>query len=595
MLEYIISKLIKQKAQTPQDLAKIKREGAFKFKQEFPTNIQLLKAYHDFVKKGKIKKNLQLEKILKTREIRTSSGVAIITVLTKPWPCPGHCLYCPSEYGMPKSYLKTEPAAQRAYMAKFDPYRQVRTRLEALQMTGHETDKIELIVLGGTWSAYPKDYQCWFIKECFKACNLSTDYRLPTTVRRKAPSLILREGWGELKKEQRKNETAAHRIVGLTLETRPDFINIDEIKQMRDLGCTRVELGVQSIYDDVLKKNRRGHNIADTIHATRLLKDAGFKINYHVMLGLPGSTVKRDEKMFNTLFSDERFQPDLLKIYPCVVLKTAPLYKLWQAGGYKPYSEKQLINLILRIKQKIPPYVRIQRIVRDIPGKSIIAGSKLTNLRQVIEDSGIKKCNCIRCREVRGAYSPKGKIKLFRREYAASDGKEIFLSFESADKKKLYALLRLRIPKKLLFEQANEVNASRTKELTASRLALRACSKNNNQNETLPVIRGAALIRELHTYGQLVPLTTDNRLLASLKLRRSGRTTAAQHKGLGKKLMSEAEKIVRHETNLKSIAVISGIGVRRYYKKLGYRLKDEYMIKNMKRGLNSQVRHFRCV
>jgi len=538
MLEFIIQQSVKQKIQTPQDLAKIKREGCLKFKQKMPTDIQLLKVYHDLLQKGKAKKNPRLEKILKTREIRTSSGVAPVTVLTKPWPCPGQCLYCPDEPGMPKSYLKNEPAAQRAYLAKFDPYKQVKTRLDALAMTGHKTDKIELIVLGGTWSAYPKEYQYWFIKECFKAANeASSKFK----VKSEKSKLKIKSFKKQLKKEQNKNEATIHRIIGLTLETRPDFINLEEIKVMRDLGGTRVELGVQTIYNDILKKNQRGHNIEDTIRATKLLKDAGFKINYHMMLNLPGSTAKRDEQMFKALFSDDKFQPDLLKIYPCAVLKTAPLYKIWQRGGYKPYSEKQLINLILRIKQKIPPYVRIQRIIRDIPGVSIIAGNKLTNLRQMISDSGKKRCQCVRCREIRGAYSPSDKIKLFRRDYKASGGKEIFLSFESPDKRKLYALLRLRIP--------------------------------DAKDKNLPVLKNSVLIRELHTYGHLVPIQNTKYKILN--------TTHAQHTGLGKKLMAEAEKIVKKETNLKRIAVISGIGVRGYYKKLGYKLEDEYMIKNL--------------
>ncbi|MBI4709282.1 MAG: tRNA uridine(34) 5-carboxymethylaminomethyl modification radical SAM/GNAT enzyme Elp3 [Candidatus Portnoybacteria bacterium] len=431
-------------------------------------------------------------------------------------------------------------------------------------MTGHPTDKIELIVLGGTWSAYPKEYQYWFIKECFRACNYKNPPQPSPKGGNDSPPLGGVRGDFGLKSEQHKNETAKHRIIGLTLETRPDHINIEEIKQMRDLGCTRIELGAQSLYDDVLKKNRRGHNVAQTIEATKMLKNAGFKINYHMMLNLPGSTILRDEKMFDELFSNPDFQPDLLKIYPCVVLKTAPLYKVWKKGEYKPYSEKELINLILRIKRKIPPYVRVQRIIRDIPGQSIVAGSKITNLRQLIDDSGKKICQCIRCREIRGQYSNTDKIKLVRRDYEASGGKEIFLSYESPDKKKLYALLRLRIP--------------------------------STETATLPILKNTALIRELHTYGQLISLTA-NRLP----------TTATQHKGLGKKLMAEAEKIVSKEFGwaptstrrqgkaghsgkilpkaksalfgCKKIAVISGIGVRKYYKKLGYKLAQEYMIK----------------
>ncbi|MFH0852429.1 MAG: tRNA uridine(34) 5-carboxymethylaminomethyl modification radical SAM/GNAT enzyme Elp3 [bacterium] len=539
ILEFIVRKSINKKIQTPQDLARQKREGALRFKQKMPTNIQLLKVYHDLLKKRKVARSPQLEKILKTREIRTLSGVAVVTVLTKPFACPGRCLYCPDEPDMPKSYLKNEPAAQRAYLNKFDPYKQVETRLQALAMTGHDTDKIELIVLGGTWSAYPNAYKHWFIKECFKATNSKQ-----LTVNRKQQPINL--NWSknlqrmraELKYEQHKNETAQHRIVGLTLETRPDFISIEEIKKMRDLGCTRVELGVQSIYDNVLKKNLRGHTIRQTIQATKLLRDAGFKINYHMMLNLPGSDAKRDKKMFSKLFSSPDLQPDLLKIYPCVVLKTAPLYKLWKNEKYKPYTEKQLINLIMTIKKKIPAYVRIQRIIRDIPKQSIVAGTKISNLRQLIESSGRKICRCIRCREIKSRALPQ-KIKLFRQDYAAAGGKEIFLSFEDKKQKNLYAFLRLRLPQK--------------------------------SSSFLPVLRDAALIREIHTFGRLAPLS---------KTCQQAKEQFMQHKGLGKRLMAQAERIVRTETRFTKIAVISGVGARQYYRLLGYRLQDEYMVKN---------------
>jgi len=588
MLEFIIKKSIKQKIQTPQDLARIKREGAFRFGKIMPTNIQLLKVYHKLLKKGKIKKYPALEKLLKTRGIRTSSGVAIITVLTKPWPCPGQCLYCPNEAGMPKSYLKNEPAAQRAFLTKFNPYLQVKTRLQALEMTGHSTDKIELIVLGGTWSAYPKNYQYWFIKECFRAGN-DTNSKIKN--QKSKLQFKIQNLRRKLKTEQHKNETARHRIVGLTLETRPDYITIDEIKKMRDLGCTRVELGVQSIYDDVLKKNLRGHDVAATIYATRLLKNAGFKINYHMMLNLPGSTTKRDERMFIELFSDGRFQPDLLKIYPCSVLRTAPLYKIWKHGGFKPYSEKQLINLILRIKQKIPSYVRIQRIIRDIPGASIVAGSRLTNLRQIIHQlKGVRYpskryltpfCRCIRCREIRGSYLPTDKIKLFRRDYKASDGKEIFLSFEDKKQEKLYALLRLRIPQKynkippnLPLLKGGELPPFVREGWGGFKKSLPTLISNS-----IPVLKDAALIRELHTYGHLVPLSPERGSPAGEPSRRVN--YAAQHTGLGKKLMSAAEKIAQKEFGFKKIAVISGIGVRQYYKNLGYKLENEYMIKKL--------------
>ncbi|OGZ32176.1 MAG: hypothetical protein A2V69_02115 [Candidatus Portnoybacteria bacterium RBG_13_40_8] len=515
--DYIIKKIIEEKKINETELDSIKRRAAFKYKMGMPKNINLLQAYHKLLTPHKIKKSITLENILKTRKIRTLSGIASITVITKPYPCPGICLYCPQEKNMPKSYLANEPACMRAVLTKFDPYRQVDARLKSLKLTGHITDKIELIVLGGTWSAYPKKYQNWFIGRCFDACN---GYPAKS-----------------LKSAQKANERAKNKVIGLTLETRPDYITLKEIKSMRAFGCTRVELGVQGIYDDILRKNKRGHGIKETVRATKLLKDAGFKITYHMMPNLIGSNLKKDEKMFEELFSNPDFQPDQLKIYPCAVLETAPLYKLWKQKKYKPYTEKQLINLLIKIKEKIPPYVRIIRIIRDIPSQSIVAGNKISNLREIIAikmKKQDKKCRCIRCREIRNSKFKVQNSKLIRKDYDASNGKEIFLSFEDTRNDKILAFLRLRI----------------------------------TNSWTLPILKNSALIRELHTYGQTVPV--------SEKIK-----NAQQHQNLGKRLMREAEKIVKTETPYKKISVIAGIGVRDYYRKLGYKLKEEYMVKNL--------------
>jgi len=493
-------------------LDSFKRKIAKKYEIPCPSNIGLLKAYHKLVKNKIVKKSPILEELLRTRPIRSLSGIVNISVLTKPYPCPGKCLYCPTEKGIPKSYVSGEPAVERAKKLNYDPYLQVRKRIEMLKLEGHPTDKIELRIVGGTWSYYPKKYQNWFIKKCFDAGNKKSSK--------------------DLKRAQKLNEMARHRIVGLSIETRPDFINLSEIQRLRGLGVTMVELGVQSIYDDVLKINLRGHGVKETILATKLLKDAGFKVLYQMMPNLPGSNLKKDEKMFGELFSNPNFQPDLLKIYPCALLKEAPLYKWWKAGKYKPYTESQLINLVKKIKKKIPYYVRIQRITRDIPSQRILVGAaKISNLRQIIaremEREGWQ-CRCIRCREVREKYEPKEKLYLYRQDYDASGGREIFLSFENKNRTKLYSLLRLRI---------------------------------TSQNK--------ATVREIHTYGQLYPLRGRVALISP------------QHKGLGKKLIKEAEKIAKKEFGLNKIAVISGVGVRNYWKKLGYKLKDTYMIKNL--------------
>jgi elongator complex protein 3 len=519
----IIKELIEAGIKTRVDLERFKRKMAKKYKIACPTNISLLKTYHRLVKNKSVKRLKKLENLLKTRPVRSLSGIVNVSVLTKPYPCPGECIYCPVQKGVPKSYLDNEPAVMRAILNKYNPFQQAKTRVEALEDGGHPTDKIELRIIGGTWSFYPKTYQTYFIKRCFDACN--------------------QRGGKNLEESQKRNEISKHRIVGISVETRPDFITEKEVKRMRRLGITRVELGVQSIYNDVLKLNKRGHDIKATIKATKLLKDAGLKVSYQMMPNLLGSNLSRDKKMFKELFLNPNFRPDLLKIYPCALLKEASLYKDWERGKYKPYTLEELIKIIKEIKKEVPYYVRIQRIVRDIPAQSIVAGgTKTSNLRQVVAREMKKEgvvCCCIRCREVREDYRPKERLKLFREDYDASEGREVFLGFESKNRKRLYSLLRLRIPSRVLF----------------------------NKKHFLPVLDKAALIREIHTYGSLHPLKEDVSLISP------------QHKGLGKKLMKIAERIAKKEFGLNKIAVISAIGTRDYFKKLGYQLKEEYMIK----------------
>ncbi|MBU2028916.1 tRNA uridine(34) 5-carboxymethylaminomethyl modification radical SAM/GNAT enzyme Elp3 [Patescibacteria group bacterium] len=507
--------------------SELKKNICFELKIPMPpTNADLREHYEKLVARKIVKRSPQLEKILLSRKIRTQSGVAVVAVLTKSYPCPGQCLYCPTEKDMPKSYLSNEPAVMRAISAQFNPYRQVQGRLRSLELNGHQTDKIELIVMGGTFSALPKNYQQKFIAECFRACNEYPNHKTWNMEHGTISNLL---------REQRRNERVKHRIIGLTLETRPDFIDEAEIINFRNLGCTRVELGVQSIFNDVLEINKRGHKIEASIEASKLLKDAGFKINYHMMPGLPGSNPRKDFLMFQKLFSDPAFQPDMLKIYPTAVTKNSALYKLWRQGKYHPLTDEHFKKLILKIKKEaIPPYVRISRLVRDVPATSIVAGPKISNLRQLIAPQSL--CQCIRCREVRGNYDLKEKIILDRIDYFASDGKEIFLQYTSKNKKKLFALLRLRIL--------------------------------SNNNHFIPALRQAALIREVHTYGQLTQINKYSK-------------KSPQHFGLGKKLMAEAEKIAKKEFGLNYMAVISGIGARNYYRKIGYTLKNTYMVKGL--------------
>lgn len=517
--EIIIKNLIKSKPKTKNDIEIFKHKLCKEYKLNVIYNSELLSFYQILVKNQTIKPNYHLEKLLIGKNTRSLSGVSVITIASKPYPCPGNCLYCPTQKSIPKSYLNNEPAILRAIRHNYDPSLQTKERIKVLTLNGHPTDKLEIIIIGGTFSFFKKQYQTNFIKKIFDTCN-----------NKKSKNL---------EQAQKLNEKSQNRIIGLTIETRPDFINPKEIKHLRKLGVTRIELGVQSIYDNILKLNNRGHLINTTIKATKLLKDAGFKICYHMMPNLYGSDPKKDIQMFKELFTNQNFQPDMLKIYPCMVLKESKLYKIYQQKLYKPYNYKTLTKILKTILQIIPSYVRVQRLIRDIPSQSIIDGVKISNLREIIEQELTKenkKIWEIRFREIKDDWKQNTKLKMFRIDYNASDGKEIFLSFEDKNRNKLYSLLRLRIP--------------------------------SNTKPVINILKNSAIIREVHTYGKQIKVDKTS--------------TSAQHQGLGKQLIKSAEKITRQEFNLKKIAVISGIGVREYYKKLGYKLKDTYMIKNIK-------------
>ncbi|MBU0732092.1 tRNA uridine(34) 5-carboxymethylaminomethyl modification radical SAM/GNAT enzyme Elp3 [Patescibacteria group bacterium] len=501
-LEELVKLAIKEKPKNVIQLRRIKGEIAKKDGTGMATNAEILKAYRSLVKKGEIKEDEQLFRMLRKRDVRTLSGVAVISVLTREHPCPGKCVYCPTEKDMPKSYLSNEPAVMRAVLCEFDPYKQVEMRLRALYDNGHPTDKCELIVMGGTWSCLPPEYQEDFIKRCYDGYNKKESK--------------------DLEEAKKLNETAEHRVVGLTLETRPDYVDEKEVQRMLDFGATRVELGVQTVYDDILDLNQRGHRVEQTIQATKLLKDAGFKITYHMMPNLPGSDLDKDHKMFRELFTNPDFKPDQIKIYPCVVTKGSELYKWYKEGKYKPYTTEELVGLLKKVKKEMPEYVRIARLIRDIPQESIVAGSTVSNLRQLLQDGGVE-CKCIRCREPREAKVDLSEAKLVKRGYVASGGKEIFLTYESSDEKYLFAFCRLRLGEK-------------------------------------------AFIRELHTYGQMLELAKGEK--------------AVQHFGFGKKLLAEAEALTK-KAGHDNLWVISGVGVRDYYRKLGYNLEDNYMVKNI--------------
>ncbi len=519
-LEQLVLALSKLKTKSNQRINKVKRKFCREKNISMPGNAELLSVYRKLINANKLKQDTSLEQALQKRKIRTLSGVAPVAVLTKPYPCPGQCIYCPDEAKMPKSYLSNEPAVMRAVLTGFHPYKQVKARLKALENNGHNTEKIELIIMGGTWSYLPRQYQNWFVRQCFNACN----HKKSTT----------------LEKAQKLNETAKHRIVALTVETRPDYVDEQEIKYWRKLGATKVELGVQTLDDKILKLNKRGHTVKETIKATKLLKMAGFKIAYHMMPNLPGSTPTKDLQVYKKLFTDPKFQPDFVKIYPTVVTKNSILYRWWKQGKYKPYSDKQLFNLLLKIKLATPDRVRIIRLIRDIPGESIIAGNKITNLRQNLQKELKKReqaCQCIRCREAGENIKNIKQAQLFTEKYQASGAEEYFLQYCSKDKEKLYAFLRLRLPEP-------------------------------KEKNFIPEIDSCAMIREIHTYGRLIPLSSD-------------KTKGVQHQGFGRQLMKKTEEIAK-KNNFEKIAVISGVGVRGYYRQLGYRRQGSYMIKKLK-------------
>lgn len=521
MIENIVLDALKNGIKTSDDLHRLKIKYAGKFHKDPPKNSAIISVYRKLLKQRRVHEDKNFERLIRKRNIRTLSGVSPVAVLTKSFGCPGQCVYCPTEKNVPKSYLSNEPAVMRAIIHGYDAYEQVKWRIKTLDSNGHNTDKIELIIMGGTWSALPKTYQNSFIKGCFDGLNLSKSRNL--------------------KQAQKKNENAKHRCVALTLETRPDWVDEEEIIRMRELGATRIEIGVQSLYDDVLKLVKRGHLTDATIRSTQLLKDAGFKISYHMMPNLPGSNPKRDIKMFKELFENPAFRPDMMKVYPCVVAPFSELEKWYNQGKFKPYTDEQLIKIILAIKKYFPRYLRVSRLYRDIPSQSIIAGSKVSNMRQVVhelmKEKGIK-CQCIRCREIRGQQIDPKNIEFKVLNYEASNGQEFFLSYEDTKSDKLCALLRLRFSSYSL----------------------------HSQKHFIKELEGSAIIRELHTYGSQVPISEKDEL-------------ATQHMGFGRKLVLEAEEIAT-KSGYKKMAVIAGIGVREYYKKLGYRLVGTYMLKD---------------
>jgi elongator complex protein 3 len=485
--------------------------------------------FQDIVKYLPIDSNIR--KTMMVKPIKTASGVLVITVMAKPYDCPhGRCIYCPGgkELNIPLSYTGKEPVTRLAQKLDYDPKNQIISKLEQERSRGHNISKIELVIVGGTFPFMPEDYQRNFIKECFEALNGSESV--------------------SLQKAQELNETSDIRCVGFTVETKPDYCKESHIDLMLELGITRVEIGVQTLSENVYKINNRGHTLQDVYQSFQIAKDAGYKIVAHMMPGLPGSNPEKDLEDFNQLFEDSRLKPDMLKIYPTLLLRDTGMAKLYKKGVYKPYPDEVFTDLLLEIKKVVPPWVRIMRIQREIGSENILCGYKSSNIRQILQqklrDQGLH-CNCIRCREVglkRLTNYRDIKICPKRIDYDSSNGKEVFLSLEDDDKNILFGFLRLR---KLGKPHRPEL---REKDGTPS-----------------------AIVRELHVLGQLVDIGNDDDFLC----------TSFQHIGYGSKLLQIAEHIVKNEFGLNSISIISAIGTRRYYKKFGYELNGPYVSKEL--------------
>ena len=507
-----------------------------------------------------------IEKV-RMKPVRTISGVTPVTVLTQPYPCPGQCIFCPNDLRMPKSYLSLEPGAQRAGRHAFDPYQQVLARLRTLDVMGHPIDKIELIVLGGTWSSYPESYQFWFVKQCFDAMNDfervremegsevvprvdfeklegEVDGRLGASPynevvsgflkRQTGGDLVHHENastWEELERSHRVNEKGSSRCIGLSLETRPDYVDEQELVRIRRLGVTKVQIGIQSLSDEVLALNKRGHDVATTRRAIQLLRQGGFKIQAHWMPNLYGSSPEKDIEDFARMFSDPGFRPDELKIYPCSLIESAELMVHYEAGRWRPYTKQELADVLTECLKRVPPYCRVSRVIRDIPGEDILVGNKLTNFRNLAEEELEKRgwrCRDIRSREIRDQRAHLDHLDLVEVSYSTSAGKETFLQFVT-DEDRIVGFLRLCLP---------------------------------DTESFLEELQGSALIREVHVYG------------AAVNIGKRGER-GSQHLGLGTRLIERAKDLTR-QAGYRNLAVISSVGTREYYRRLGFRDGELY-------------------
>lgn len=480
---------------------------------------KLIRIYRHLCDSGHLTFDPDVPLLLQVKPTRTQAGVTVVTVLTKPYPCPGQCIFCPTDVRMPKSYLHDEPGAQRAERHAFDPYEQTAARIRALEKIGHPAEKIELLILGGTWSSYRRDYQEWFVKRCLDAMN-GTD----------AATLLEAQEW---------NAAASRRNVGLVVETRQDHIDADELRWMRYLGVTKVQIGIQSLDERVLALNQRGHDVQSTRDAFRLLRLAGFKIHGHWMANLLGATPESDIEDFGRLWSDLAIRPDELKLYPCMLLEQAELYDYWQRGEYRPYTEAEVAEVLVACKAQVPRYVRLNRVIRDFPTTNVVEGNKKANLREVaqqmLQERGLR-CQCIRCREIRRDPVAPEDLKLVITTYDTDATTEHFLSFETDDER-IAGFLRLSFPRQDI-------------------------------PLPLPELAGHAMIREVHVYGPSLPLGEESE-------------GEAQHIGLGSRLIAQAKQMAR-EAGYSHLAVISAIGTREYYTRHDFIMENLYMICTLK-------------
>jgi elongator complex protein 3 len=523
-LREIITTLLSMPSPTHEDVNRLKIKTAAKYHLEaVPANADLITA----LMPAEAKKLLP---IIRRKNTRTISGVTVIATMTKPYQCPQPepCAYCPGgpTQGSPQSYTGYEPAALRGTQNSFDPYEQVKSRIRQLTAIGHKVDKVELIVMGGTFPATPLEYQTGFIQRCLDA--------------------LTGKNSANLEDAKANAEVSKIRNVGITVETRPDWAKQPQIDAILDMGVTRVELGVQNPDDKIYRLVGRTHTVSDVIEATRIAKDAGLKIVYHLMPGMPGSNPEKDITAFKRIFTDSAFKPDMIKIYPCLAIAGTKAYEWYQQGTYQPYTTEEAANVIAEIKKILPRWVRVMRVQRDIPARLILAGVKKSDVRELVQ-SKLKmqgsQCQCIRCREVGHRLAvdhvkpEPEKVQILTQRYEASEGKEFFISAEDPENNVLLGYLRMRVP---------STKAHRP-EITS-----------------VP----SAIVRELHVYGQLVPVGIHTE-------------GAWQHKGYGQVLLKEAERLAGRELGLKKLLVISALGTRRYYMRFGYERDGVYVSKRL--------------